>query len=726
MKIGNNNILQRLLIACGMLVLMVYFFPHPSVSHYKFEEGRPWNYAKLIAPFDIPIHPDSATVIAAVDSLDKAFIPVYERRSVAVDSVVRVIISRVEVADELSANKGSSGLASLINSFLSTFDKDVASLLRRAYSHGVIQDSLPAPFDRFSHAKARIMSGKVLREVPMREFTTVSALERQIDSIAALNNCSRQLRNAGLRDLLAPNIVCNINETKRLYANDKALITIDRGVIQRGQTIIDNGAIVSAQDYTNLKTYEQLLAGQAGESDRSDLLMLIGQILYVALMIVVLLGYLWFMEFEIWRDLRAVIFIHTMVAVNFMLGVLAEHVASGAICVVPMLITPILIQVFFNGRVAMVVSVVQTLLCAGLTTTFALDFIIIQFAGTAAVIYSLRDITHRSQILRASLFAAVGYICAYVAVQLMLNGSFDHFSLRMASMLVLNALLVSLTYVLMFPVERVFGFVSNVTLVEIADSNSPLLRQLSDECPGTFQHSMAVATLASDAAGKIGANSLLVRAGAMYHDIGKMANPIFFTENQHGVNPHDGLTPQRSAEIIISHVAEGIKRAERGGLPGVIRNFIREHHGAGKAKYFYITACRLAGEGVEVDPTPYTYPGPNPRSRETSILMMADAVEAASRSLKDNTPKAITELVDRIVDGQIAEGLHNNSPLSFRDVGIIKMSFAKRIMNMNHTRISYPEAPKPTAPVAAVPPTKADEEMSAIVIDAPETDAPAQ
>ncbi|MGM9828232.1 MAG: HD family phosphohydrolase [Muribaculaceae bacterium] len=723
MKNGKNNILQRALIACGMLVLLVYFFPHPSVSHYKFEEGRPWNYAKLIAPFDIPIHPDSATITEALDSLDKAFVPVYERRSVSVDSMARIIMARVAVADELTSNN-TTGLATFVNKYINSFDSQMITLLRHAYSRGVIKDSLPAPFDRFTRTSARIMENKVLREVPTRNFTTVGALERKLDSIAGVNNCCRQLRNAGLRDLLVPNIVCNIAETKRLYANDKALITIDRGVIQRGQTIIDNGAIVSAQDYTNLKTYEQLLAGQAGESERSDFLMLLGQILYVAIMIVVLLGYLLYMEPDIWRDLRAILFMLTMIAANFLLGVLAEYVFSGAICVVPMLITPILILVFFNGRVAMVVAVVQTLLCAGLTTTFALEFIMIQFAGTAAVIFSLRDITHRSQILRASLFAAVGYVAAYFAVQLMMNGSFNDFSLRMVSMLVLNALLVSLTYVLMFLVERVFGFISNVTLVEIADSNSPLLRQLSDECPGTFQHSMAVATLASDAAGKIGANPLLVRAGAMYHDIGKMSNPIFFTENQHGVNPHDGLSPQRSAEIIISHVPEGLKRAERAGLPGVMRNFIREHHGAGKAKYFYITACRQAPEGTEVDPAPFTYPGPNPRSRETSVLMMADAVEAASRSLKDNTPKSISELVDRIIDGQIAEGLHNDSPLSFRDVGVIKKAFVKRIMTMNHTRISYPDAPKPSAPVAPVPPTSVED--GPIRIDGEDTPASKQ
>lgn len=226
--------------------------------------------------------------------------------------------------------------------------------------------------------------------------------------------------------------------------------------------------------------------------------------------------------------------------------------------------------------------------------------------------------------------------------------------------------------------------------------NNPLLRKLSEECPGTFQHSMAVSTLATDAAIKIGANEQLVRAGALYHDIGKMNNPNFFTENQRGVNPHDALPPERSAQIVIQHVADGLQRADKAGLPTVIKDFIREHHGAGRAKYFYYTYCN-AHPDEEVDPAPFTYPGPNPRTRETSLLMMADAVEAASRSLPDHSPTAITELVNKIIDGQIADGLHSDSTLSFRDVKVIKQEFVKRLITLYHSRVAYPKAPKQTA-----------------------------
>ena len=259
--------------------------------------------------------------------------------------------------------------------------------------------------------------------------------------------------------------------------------------------------------------------------------------------------------------------------------------------------------------------------------------------------------------------------------------------------LIVNAALSSMAYVLMSAVERAFGFISEVTLVELADTNNPLLRKLNDECPGTFQHSLSVSNLAADAAKRIGANEQLVRAGALYHDVGKLSNPAFFTENQHGVNPHDALQPEQSARIVVNHVIDGLRRADKAGLPSVIKDFIREHHGRGKAKYFYYTYCKLHPDET-VDPAPFSYPGPNPRTRETAVLMMADAVEAASRSLKEHTPQAITDLVNKIIDGQIAEGMFDESPLEFRDVPVIKEAFIKRLKTIYHSRIVYPDAPK--------------------------------
>ncbi len=253
----------------------------------------------------------------------------------------------------------------------------------------------------------------------------------------------------------------------------------------------------------------------------------------------------------------------------------------------------------------------------------------------------------------------------------------------------MNAVLISFAYILILIFEKLFGMVSVVTLVELSDINNAMLRELSQECPGTFQHSMAVSNLATEAAHRIGANVQLVRAGALYHDIGKIDNPAFFTENQYGVNPHDALTPLQSAGIITRHIADGLKRAEKGKLPGVIRDLIVQHHGRGKAKYFYNTYCRMHPD-EDVDPEPFTYPGPNPQTKEASLLMMADTVEAASRSLTDYSQDAIKGLVDRLIDAQVTDGLHNDSPLSFRDIKEIKECFSQRLRSMYHARVSYP------------------------------------
>ena len=264
----------------------------------------------------------------------------------------------------------------------------------------------------------------------------------------------------------------------------------------------------------------------------------------------------------------------------------------------------------------------------------------------------------------------------------------------MLLMFVFNSLILSFAYVLILVIEKVFGFTSMVTLVELSDINNPLLRRLAEEAPGTFQHSMQVSTLAAEAARAIGANTQLVRTGALYHDIGKMESPVFFTENQHGINPHAGLDPSTSAKKIISHVTEGMNLAAKNKLPQVIRNFITEHHGKGITRYFYNTAVNE--NGVEnVDRSDFEYPGPNPQSKETAILMMADCVEAASRSLKDYSQKSINDLVDRLIDSQTADGLLRESPLSFKDVETIKQTFKKRLATIYHTRVAYPDIKRP-------------------------------
>lgn len=677
-----------LVVALVFVVVITYFYPRPSVSHYKYEQGRPWNYAQLIAPFDVPIHPDSASMRAALDSLNNVFIPVYERVPFDVDSVFGVAVRRME------AFKAQSGDGVPVADNPAPFYAAIGRLLTSAYHRGVLVDSLPETLGASHRARGRMRHGNVLEAVSLKGMVTRSSLLEQIDSLGRVYHTGRRLQNAGFGSMLRPTVVCDVEESERIMANEKAIVTIDRGVIQRGQSIIDKGALITPQDYTNIRTYEEMLEEQLHESSRNDVLLTLGRAIYVLLIVTAFMFYLYIFERQrVWDNLRAVVFLFTLITFFFLLVTLLSSVWPAGVYVVPLAIVPVLALVFFDGRLALMTAMVCILLCVA-TSVYPLEFLLLNFVGATAAVYSLRDVSQRRHLLRASGYVCAGYLVAYLAMQIMMNGSFDDFSWRIVGLLVINSLLTSLAYVLMFAVEKVFGFVSDVTLVELTDSNAPLLRELSDVCPGTFQHCVAVSTLATDAARACGANVLLVRAGAMYHDIGKMSNPAFFTENQRGVNPHDGLSPERSARIIVSHVTEGLKIAEKAGLPMMIREFIREHHGRGRAKYFYIMACKQAPEGETPDPTQYTYPGPNPRSVETSILMMADSVEAASRSMKEHTPQAITELVDKIIDGQIKDGLHNDSQLSFRDVGLIKKAFVKRLSTIYHSRIEYPDAPK--------------------------------
>lgn len=669
-RLSKRGMAGRLLICLAAAVIITYFYPHPESSHYNYEENRPWNYAKLIAPFDIPIHADSATILAARDSLDAKFVPVYQISQLMVDSVIA----------ELPKLQGTN------------YHNELAARLRRIYSAGVVDGQTIEKIADGKLPKVRILDKNVLSEMSTSHFTSARDIYLKLDSTISDPGLHQYFRSANLQNILRPNIIYNDAESKRHYDYDYLTLTADRGVIQQGQTIIDKGTIISPQDFTNLRTYERMIEASITKAGKSDWMMLFGQFVYVASLLGILFGYLLYYNRKIYKDMRAFVFVLSLITLFFLVALALNTFVSSGIYIAPLTIVPVLVLVFFDGRTALMVSVILTLICSAITS-FPLEFIFLQFIASAMAVYSLRQLNQRSELLRTAGFVAGAYLLSYIALELLMNGTFEGLSWRMIVYLIVNAALTSMAYVLMSAVERVFGFISSVTLVELADTNNPLLRNLNDECPGTFQHSLSVSNLAADAAKRIGANEQLVRAGALYHDVGKLSNPAFFTENQHGVNPHDALQPEQSARIVVNHVIDGLRRADKAGLPSVIQDFIREHHGRGKAKYFYYTYCKQHPD-ENIDPTPFSYPGPNPRSRETAVLMMADAVEAASRSLKEHTPQAITELVNKIIDAQIAEGMFDESPLQFRDIPVIKEAFIKRLKTIYHSRIVYPDAPK--------------------------------
>lgn len=674
MKAPSKKTIIRSLLFIISVGIILYFLPRNNERQYIYEINRPWSYSLLTAPFDIPIQLDSIRVHEVKDSIDNVFIPVYKRNT----EESKAAIEAYTIA--LNSNK-------LISSLEKT---KLIGALRETYNNGIVDINTYNAIKAGKLSRMRFINGNRLINTPTTKFLSARKAYESIDSLLKSESFNTPISSTEISKFLTPNIVFDSVETKRLYQDiyQKAMAPI--GIIQNGERIIDRGEKITPQLYTILQTYEKMSL-ERKDNKHQLIYPILGQTLFILILLSALFYYLYFIRNEIFENIRAMLFIMLMVVGFVLFAIAMKNTFANGLYLVPFTIIAIMMVVFFDSRTALFCLIIETMLCSTIANV-AFEFIFVQFIAGVTAIYSLKELTKRSQLIQTAFLVFAAYSLSYIAVEVISSGTIAGIDVRLLGVFAINSVLISFAYILIFVFEKLFGFTSIVTLVELSDINNQLLRELSEECPGTFQHSMSVSNLAYEAAHRIGANAQLVRAGALYHDIGKITNPAFFTENQHGVNPHDALNPLQSARIVIAHVNDGLKRAEKAKLPSVIKNFISEHHGCGKAKYFYNTYCNQH-PNEDIDATSFSYPGPNPQSKETSILMMADAVEAASRSLPNHTPEAIEELVNRMIDGQIADGLHNDSLLSFKDVKEIKESFISRLRTMYHARISYPSDP---------------------------------
>ena len=657
------------------VAVIVYFLPRTRQHEYTYEENRPWSYGLLTAPFDIPIHLDSVSARQVKDSIDSTFEPVFIRDSNAEKIIVGEISSRLNSTDTLNISP--------------TEKNEIIARVRKIYSDGIVGREVYSEIRAGNLPAVRFIHDNISMSMPTSPFLSAIRAYEKLDSSFRSPHVHSAIAAIHLAELLEPNIRPDSTLTHRLLAEAYRKAMAPVGVIQTGERIIDKGEVVTPRLATVLHTYEEMIAERSVEVDASSYYPIAGQTIYVIILFTILYCYFIYFRPQYFSNDSMMLFVMSAITALSLFAFAMDATFRQGIYLVPFTILPIITEIFMDSRTALYTFLIEIFICA-ILPSFALEFIFVQFVAGVVAIDSLNDLARRSQLLRTALFIFLSYCISYCAIELMTSGSIENLQPRMFGLFGVNGVLVSFCYVLIFIFERIFGFTSRVTLVELSDINNPLLRELSEECPGTFQHSMQVSNLSAEAARRIGANVQLVRAGALYHDIGKIKNPAFYTENQHGVNPHDALDPMQSARVITGHITEGLKMAEKNKLPQIIRSFISEHHGRGTARYFYTTYCN-AHPGEDVDKTPFSYPGPNPTSKETSILMMADAVEASSRSLKDYSPEAIQNLVNRIIDTQIAEGLHNDSPISFRDVQEIKDVFVQRLRTMYHTRVSYPD-----------------------------------
>ena len=627
-----ENIWHSLAIRAGLVFLtsfiIIWFLPRNEAKQYAYEIGEPWHYGTLIAKFDFPVYKTDETVQRERDSLLHSFQPYYNYDN-SVESVQTAKL-RVELAKAGTLPPG--------------FAQALIEKLHQLYQTGIMGTPQYNSFNNDTTSQIRVVFGKDAesRKVSLI-YSTMTAYELLLDD-SYLSKERLLMQRLNMNDYIMPNLILDRNRTETARNDLLSGITPASGMVMAGQKIIGQGDMVDDYNYRMLNSMEKEIdRRQAGKSQITR--HFVGNIIYVIAFMLLFTLYLTLFRRDYFSKPRCVAMLYTFIALfPLCVSLMMEHsYFSFSVYVLPFAMGPIFVRIFLDSRTAFVTHLI-TVLISACALRYQFDFIIIQTIAGLIAIYSLREVSTRSQIFRTALWVFVATCAMYFALKLMESNGDMRFGRSMYYHFLINGVLLLLAYPLMFVVEKTFGFVSVLTLIELSDTNKGLLRKLSEIAPGTFQHSITVGNLASEIANKIGAKATLARTGALYHDIGKIKNPAFFTENQQGgMNPHDNLTEKESARIIIAHVTDGVKLAEEYDLPVVIRDFILTHHGCGMSKYFYIKYQNEHPNEV-VDKSTFTYPGPNPSTREQAILMMADSCEAASHSLKEYTEESIAKL----------------------------------------------------------------------------------
>ena len=656
--------------------VIAYFFPREGKFRYQFHEGKPWRYGLLTAPSDFPIYKTDDELKAERDSLRSRFKPYFRMD----ERVAQQALGKLK-NDYVEQHTMSTPIWQYLTKKLSTL-----------YADGIVSAQDMERMTTERHTRVRLIKNSVSTQAEIKRFHSEKSAYELIINEAPESIDRGELRASNFDKYLLPNVTYDAEMSDKALAALMQKVTLSTGIVQAGERIVDRGEVVDGRTYNILRSLKIVHETKSG-GNRRDGITLLGQvILILGIMTCCALYFLSFRP-ELYFRRKNRLFILTCILVPCLLSELSVRYDLLNIYILPFAIIPIVVRTFFDSHTALFTHLVTALICS-LVAPFPHEFLLLQIMAGVVFVISLKELSQRSQLLRCAFFISLAYMLGYIGLSLYQDGDFNKIDWRMGLYFGINFVLLMFSYVLIYMMEKAFGYVSPITLVELSNINTPLLKKLSETCAGTFQHSLQVSILASAASTKIGADTQLVRTGALYHDIGKMTNPAFFTENQtKGVNPHRNLPYEQSAQIIISHVTEGIKMAEKAMLPKAIIDFIRTHHGEGKAKYFYNSYCN-AHPGEPVDESLFSYPGPNPFTKETAILMMADSVEAASRSLNEYTDETIRALVDKIIDGQIADGLLRNAPLTFRDIDKIKTTFIEKLKTMYHTRISYPDLKK--------------------------------
>ena len=677
-RFSYKNLIYKSLIFIATVSVIVYFLPNEGKFNYQFDINKPWKYGLLQASFDFPIYKNDIQVQKEQDSILADYQPYFQIDKEAEKNVLSKLRE--------DYNK------TLRHSLPGTdYVRYIERTLKALYEDGIIAGNDLKRMEEDSIIAIRLVDKNVATSRFIDQLYTVKEAYEYLLNADTAHYKKKILQQCSLNDYITPNLVYDEEKSEAAQKDLLSNISWANGFVLNGQKIIDRGEIVDEQTYNILESLRKEWEKRS-DSVQEKRLTLAGQILYVGIFLFCFMAYLELFRADYYERKGTLTLLFALIVFFPVLSSIMVEQNLSSIYVVPFAMIPIIVRVFLDSRTAFMAHVTIILLCS-ITLRFPHEFILLQVVAGMVAIYSLRELSQRSQLLRTALVVFISYALLYFAFELIHEDDLTKLNTRMYIYFMINGILLLFAYPLLFLLEKIFGFTSDVTLVELSNINNSLLREMSEVAPGTFQHSLQMANLAAAAANKIGGKSQLVRTGALYHDIGKMVNPAFFTENQSGVNPHKSLSYEQSAQVIISHITDGLKLAEKHNLPKVIKDFISTHHGRGLTKYFYIS-YKNEHRDEEVDQEKFRYPGPNPFTKEQAVLMMADSVEAASRSLPEYTEESISTLVDKIIDTQVSEGYFKECPITFKDIATVKALFKEKLKTMYHTRISYPELKK--------------------------------
>ena len=672
-----RDIMIRVALVICTTAVIVWFMPRDNKPNFKLEMGKPWKYNDLTATFDFPVQKSDSVLEAERNFALRDYEPYYDLN--------RQIAPKQELL-----------LEEQIDTVLTAADQPLRRAiiiqLHKIYNQGIIDTKEPLGGETDTlHTLRRIIGREATSVNASTVFTPRQAYEQMMQDPVLVENQDK-LQKLNLNDFLVPNLIYNHALSDSVRNQLLNSVPPSSGIVQSGQKIIDRGNIVDEERYQVLLSYMKEIDRRYQANSTLNTIIL-GEVLYVLLVMAAFTIYLSLYRKDYLEQMRSVGMLYALVALPcVMVSLLVSHNVLH-VFILPFVIIPIFIRVFMDSRTAFMTHTTIILISSCILQK-PLEFIAVEMTAGVVAIFTLREMSSRSQLFWTATAATATAMLSNLAVFLIRNNDLNRFDTSEYIYLAICGIVIFCSYPLLYLVEKFFGFISDITLIELSDMNKELLRRMSEVAPGTFQHSIQVGNLAAEIARRIDANPQLVRTGALYHDIGKIQNPIYFTENQSGgLNPHDQLTYIESAQMIISHVTEGLKLADKHNLPVQIRDLIATHHGQGKAKYFYIK-YKNENPDTPVDDLLFTYPGPNPFTKEQAILMMADAVEAASRSLPNYTEQSIRTLVNRIIDSMVDDGFFHECPITFRDIQYAKTVLIEKLKTIYHTRISYPEMKK--------------------------------